>query len=958
MSQTSDQPEEKKVPEPAQATPAAENPAMTGNLAFTNPDEYKHKHGEHKDGEHHHHHHHHHHQHRHFHILNLSPSGILENLKLLFKSIYAYPYIFLFLSLIFLFVMNSGVVLSQLNAHKGSFSDVEMFYRWQEYLVMNKAVLIRIPFQITLVVAVGILIFLMQQKERHWQRNVMKLLPALAAAAIFSIPMGGGKTAEEYAQSACRDCLTNYYNICMKFASRHDGAFPKRLPHTPSAASKYSSDHFIYHGSGKKVNDELFIMIEDKQNNHIGNYRYALRNDGMILVSKYGGLYEKYKSAVVQKQTEDEEDEEDEFEDMNEDIGAYLKKTGKEKISIVEGTIEERSILPDPKRSDYPNCRFTAHFIGNTIISGQACPKELLLSIEGFANYAALGNDRIKAGDRVLCSLIPFDQLPEDEQTTQQADDLELYLLDNYYVLDIKIIDSFTDNEQIPSSGILFSDGNDDYISIFDRHINPPISQDLKQLQEASIQKDLEKMNSLLDGYDETKIKELNRQFAEAWKKEQEKDAPEHNRVGDFVWRNIDNSFWTLPKNYTLLQTPTELSQGILDCFSSLKKALEENGVQLIVSLVPDLYVVSSRVINKEFKDIPDIQTATYVKQLSEIGVETIYASDSILRNYHKYPFAFFYPSNEHPSDTTQDVLSDILAERLKRYNVSRNLNPQLFLERQSPHAYKNMEQYLFPQNCDIGNNKEKTAYSCREILYNGKQIQKTKNSPFLVIGNSFIETPVSPPESLPALLSYKLYSPVDWSRISGFGPFTDIMSRLLSDPAFYLERKKALIMQVGTNHLLLVNQSEIMLNIARVDKDRLILNKKKMKTHFLLSSNTDDKKITDKDLWGPLANSEKTVLEIDRTGYLHYSFDISQKAGISDSKPIICVIPHMCVKNTSCSLTINEQQSNMNAPYYPENAKFFFLAVELPAGTKEINVKFKGKEGSLFAIKDVQIWQ
>jgi len=301
MSQNTDQPEEKKVSETAQtasAAPAAENTAAakTDNLAFTNPDEYKHKHGEHKDGEHHHHHHHHHHhRHRHFHILNLSPFGILENLKLLFKSIYAYPYIFLFLSLIFLFVMNSGIVLSQLNAHKGSFSDVETFYRWQEYLVMNKAVLIRIPFQITLVAAVGILIFLMQQQERHWQRNVLKLLPALGAAAVFSIPMGGGKTAEEFAQSACRDCLRNYHVICIEYAELNDGAFPAELPEKPAPAAKYTADHYVYHGRGKKASDEPFVLVEDKDLNHIGNYRFAIRSDGVMLVSRYGGLYEEYK---------------------------------------------------------------------------------------------------------------------------------------------------------------------------------------------------------------------------------------------------------------------------------------------------------------------------------------------------------------------------------------------------------------------------------------------------------------------------------------------------------------------------------------------------------------------------------------------------------------------------------------------------------------------------------------
>ena len=301
MSQNTDQPEEKKAPETAPQAdsdaPVAENSASsTNNLAFTNPDEYKHKHGEHKDGEHkHHHHHHHHHRHRHFHFLNLSPSGILENLKLLFKSIYAYPYILLFLSLVFLFIMNTGIVLSQLNAHKGSFSDVETFYRWQEYLVMNKAVLIRIPFQITLVVAVGILVFLMQQAERHWQRNVLKLLPALGAAAVFSIPMGGGRPAEEFAQSACRDCLRNYQIICIEYAELNDGAFPAELPEKPAPAAKYDADHYVYHGRGKKASDEPFVLVEDKDVNHIGNYRYAIRNDGVLLVSKYGGLYEEYK---------------------------------------------------------------------------------------------------------------------------------------------------------------------------------------------------------------------------------------------------------------------------------------------------------------------------------------------------------------------------------------------------------------------------------------------------------------------------------------------------------------------------------------------------------------------------------------------------------------------------------------------------------------------------------------
>ena len=136
-------------------------------------------------------------------------------------------------------------------------------------------------------------------------------------------------------------------------------------------------------------------------------------------------------------------------------LTAFLEKMKKEgKVTTVEGTIEERSLLPDPKKSDYPNCRFSAHFMGNTILSGEICPREVSLIIEGFENYKILNNNKINKDDKVVCSIIPFELLPEEEQATQIADDLELFLLESYYVLDIKTIKEFSDNEFIPISGI------------------------------------------------------------------------------------------------------------------------------------------------------------------------------------------------------------------------------------------------------------------------------------------------------------------------------------------------------------------------------------------------------------------------------------------------------------------------------------------------------------------------
>ena len=301
MEKPTNTPEEKPADALNASAPAAQaQPAVkTGNLADTDP-EYKHKHGEHKQGEHkHHHHHHHRHHHRHFHPLNLTPSGIWSNLKLLAQNVYTYPYVLLFLAIAFLFFMESGLPLKLLEANRGKFATAQDYFAFQEYIVQNKALLVRIPFQFTLVVAVGITAVLYARAERHWMRNILKLLPALGAAAVLSIPMGKkARTPEEVSRSACRDSLRKYHVLCIEYAEQNDGKFPDKLtPEKPSPAAKYGEDHFIYSGAGRKASEEeAFILIEDKSENHIGNTRFAIRSDGVLLLSKYGQPYQIYQS--------------------------------------------------------------------------------------------------------------------------------------------------------------------------------------------------------------------------------------------------------------------------------------------------------------------------------------------------------------------------------------------------------------------------------------------------------------------------------------------------------------------------------------------------------------------------------------------------------------------------------------------------------------------------------------
>ena len=610
------------------------------------------------------------------------------------------------------------------------------------------------------------------------------------------------------------------------------------------------------------------------------------------------------------------------------------------KSSVVEGEILERSELPDPSESDYPNCRFTAHFNGNSIECGEPCPKEMSLIIDGFVNYTILDTNLLTPGDKVECTIVPFDKLPDEFKSTQQADDLNLFLLENYYAINIRKIQSFSDNAIMPRSGIFFSNGTDEYVSIFERRLNDSIPQQVKDAQTTSIRNDLEMMNRLLQEYDDEKINEINKRFNEVWNEEKKKDISGHNRTGAFVWRNIDNSFWCLPISYTFLSKPALLTSKTLDCFAALKEACEANNTQFIVSLVPNCFVISSRVINKDFRDVPDLQTATYVKQLSEIGVETIYSADSIIKNYNRYPFAFFFPGNAHPSDTAQDVNSEILANRLQRYSIEHDLDPALFSVKQSPHVYRDQDPYLFPKDCDIGDNKSGTPYTCREVLYDGKILPQTSNASIITLGNSYMQTPMNNPDSLPTLLSMKLLTPVDYLRVNASGPFTSIISQILITPERFLKHKKVLIMYFGTDALSDADTNSLMVNIREEDKNHLILDKKSvvMTYNDLKSVETDDS--IDNSLWENLP--QKHIQVLGESGILDIA-KISIDSQTDTSKSVVCMIPAVCFRNQSASFLVNGIKKGI--PSFYRNPFYSFISFQLSPGTKTIEISAEGKK-------------
>jgi len=607
-------------------------------------------------------------------------------------------------------------------------------------------------------------------------------------------------------------------------------------------------------------------------------------------------------------------------------------------VTVVEGTVKARSVLPDPKKSDYPDCRYTLEFEGNAILDGVACPRKIQLIAEGFQNYRVLPSGKLQAGDKLRCKVVPFEKLPADRKTTQQADDLSLFELESFYLLEWKKITGFADNPQVSFSG------KESYVSVFKRKINPPLTEQEKRLQAEAIAADRKAVEALLAGWGKTELKRIETEFQEAWKQEKTKDKPGYNRVGSYVWRKVGNSFWCLPEEYRFTPYYSPIRPENMAALVALREFLNVHGCQLIVSLIPHAYDIAARVINPTFREVPDFNTALTVRELLENNIEAIDTSGALIRDFDRHPFAFFFPPNYHPADTAQDVATDLTAQKLRRYQFPETLSAEQFSVKQVPHVYKNDPAYLFPANCDIGGNQVKTAHLSCKIFYQGKRFFSDPKSPVWVIGNSFVWSPTG--NSFCDYLCSKLKLPITETHVSGYGPMTAIIQQLFLHPEEYLKGKKVVVLCLGSLHL---HASIPFSNIRRMDQDKLLLAGKSMTGEISVSGNTKEVPAFGKEL----RNAQFfTIPKGKRCTIVEWQAPQNEKR-----KNAVLVIP-ICVPAPSwMTMLVNGREVPMQECSGGQY-RWCRTVVPLPFGTTQIKVELTGRPGVTAAIGNLQMYQ
>ena len=418
----------------------------------------------------------------------------------------------------------------------------------------------------------------------------------------------------------------------------------------------------------------------------------------------------------------------------------------------------------------------------------------------------------------------------------------------------------------------------------------------------------------------------------------------------------MGDGFFALSQKHKFIRFERDYLNKNIEALKVFQEYLNIQGVQFIVQIIPSLHDVSARVFNPQYAKYVDYESAIAVKKLLDNGIEAIYTTDAIVKRAKDYQFCFFYPSNGHPAYACQDVMTDLMAMRLKRFDLKPDLNKKYFSLKLGLGTYG--EDYKYPENVNIGKHKANTPVLTKNILYKNEFLTFNNKSQLLVIGNSLIQTPMKT-GSYSSLLAMKTLCLPDNFRIGGFGPTLSIPVRLLKKKEKYLLGKKVCILPITAGFLndqKMVNIKDIDLvlkNLAdkqevyqhKVNANPQIISLKKFKEHA-------------RSWWLDFMNLNPTSkqFQFEKKGHVYTiaEFDIAEKM---QKKEVVVFVKLAISPKHSGQLIINGVSNYLAANAY--NSEWQMITKKLPAGTKKIKVSFKAyKDKAIIAINKISLYQ
>ena len=621
-----------------------------------------------------------------------------------------------------------------------------------------------------------------------------------------------------------------------------------------------------------------------------------------------------------------------------ESITLYQRDISNGQRTICLGSIESISGVPDIKKSNYPDCYYTAKFVVKEILDGKPVPRNIQMLIPAFLNKKIDPLSLImKKGDWKV-SIRPFSLASQTEQEIEQVDEIESYPYTPYIL--VAAIPS-----RIPEateSGIPILEG-ETYVSPFDTPVNPPLPDKFVQDTKNAIKKELTKVNELIRQVDDSA--RINKEFQLAW---DEKQRVYESLDNTMIWAKEQNSFFALPKKWVFIPS-ARISDGNVDALAALNRLFHASGIQFIIQIVPDYRDIAALVLNPEFQKYGDQRSARAAKQLLERGIEVQYISDEIVKNAFNYERLFFYPKDFHPDEGTIEIMTSLMAKRLNQFDefLKKDLDPSLFSKENRDTGYRNTLKW--PENVDIGNHKAGQNVQVPYILYNKKILDNNPDSKVLIFGNSFTQYPMAR-NSYISYLAPKILHTCFCRAMGGVSALTVLPQSFLISPETYLKNKRIAILPISISYL---TDNYNFLNVAVSDK----MLKEREKSKFIVDlplkkNNTSVFSPSFLFSFFQLPNylpQRTSCIDLSKTR-LAVSFDIPD--GINPNVARIAVQPLFGYR---VSIVINGKTYQLPSRYDP---KWEVLYIGLKGGQRKITIGLEYKSEAKVLIGDVSLFE
>lgn len=448
--------------------------------------------------------------------------------------------------------------------------------------------------------------------------------------------------------------------------------------------------------------------------------------------------------------------------------------------SIVVGTVEDCSSLPNPVKNDYPDCDFIAVFHVKKIISGEPVPEKILVVVPGFENRKLFLPQNVKSGANLRIKLVTVDSLSENRRSRQRSDDIMDPLLEEFFVC---ATDSVEPAELEGKSPVPFAKENTAKI---ETPHEVAVDKEAQTQRKKSMEADLALISEKLKRRDAAGLPRLTysaKMIEMAAQKE---------------------SFW-IDNRLILALTPQpeyfdrkEINQSLLGALRMLNKECQSRGVDLIVLFVPEaeeLYAPYCVEPGSNTDDIFSYDRLALMQQALLQDIEVIDLLDAFRQNAHKYPQLTMITSKDgHWDSGALKITAEQVKERLQRYSFCQKSTQNFdWGESMQP----DREQKQWPSGSSLYQGIVQRPF----VTSKGKPygLATSEKAPILLLGDSFANAPYVTGGNLAAWIA--LNSNCDVDNYLRYGSLK-LITELQKDQCRQLVDRKVCILVFSPGYL------------------------------------------------------------------------------------------------------------------------------------------------------------